>query len=207
MKLRSLDTKYTVAVFGCGSLGANIALKLARRMGPKVGFYLIDFDTIKFENLSNQPWFDVNIGQKKTDVLSSILWHQSKCLSETIHKRILIASDIDSLLSQKKVNIFIDCFDNGGSRKIIHKASEKLSIPIFHGGFSPTVFIGRWGDKFQINSDSLQAINPVCDRRDLATIVDIGASLSSESIHLYLSKKIQKNHFFELANSNFMYYS
>jgi sulfur carrier protein ThiS adenylyltransferase len=61
--------KYTVGIAGCGGLGSNCAVSLAR---VGIGRLVIaDFDTISKENLNRQYFFLDQVGEKKSFALRS----------------------------------------------------------------------------------------------------------------------------------------
>ncbi len=67
-----------VGIAGCGGLGSNAAMSLAR-VGIR-NFVLADFDVVEESNLNRQYYFRSQIGKKKVDALAENI----KLLDETI---------------------------------------------------------------------------------------------------------------------------
>lgn len=62
---------YAIHIVGCGAVGSNLALKLAK-MGAQE-FVLYDFDDVESHNLPNQAYFAEDIGKPKVDALERVL--------------------------------------------------------------------------------------------------------------------------------------
>ena len=58
-------------IIGCGSVGGNVAVYLARLGVTKITLY--DFDTVEPHNLANQVFRQKDVGEFKTDALLDIL--------------------------------------------------------------------------------------------------------------------------------------
>ena len=58
-----LFAQQSVSILGCGGLGSNIALMLARSGVKKL--YIYDFDSIEYSNLNRQNYTINEIGQHK----------------------------------------------------------------------------------------------------------------------------------------------
>ena len=144
----------------------------------------MDRDKIERENLKNQPWMDVNIGQSKANVLSSILWKTQGVMCESVNKEIKSLSDIlgNNILDS---HIFVDCFDNHKSRELFDYYAKGHKLPIIHAGFSENLFKCDW----QMITSKSSNREPICDRRELSTIVRLGSTFLSEAVFFYLTKK------------------
>ena len=199
MREIDLDSDFKVIVFGLGSLGSNTVLSLSRRLGDKVGFYLVDYDIIEEKNLANQPWMDVNVNQKKITVLSANLWRISKCKALCHHKKIVTVSDVKHLPYIEKADLMVDCFDNTASRKVLKRAAQVTKKDIIHSGFSENSFKCAWNDNFRLIGNSR---NPICDRRDLATIVQLGAALTAEAIYYYLTNNKKLSYYLDIIKGS-----
>jgi len=63
--------KITIGIAGCGGLGSNVAVSLAR---AGVGnLILADFDIVELSNLNRQHFFLQDVGKKKVNALSKYL--------------------------------------------------------------------------------------------------------------------------------------
>ena len=177
---------YTVCIFGTGSLGANTAINIARILGDTVNFVLVDYDRIEAVNLANQPWYDVNVGQRKASVLSAYLYRTSTCTSVCVTKK--VTSGTSFVTEHQKilndVDVYVDCFDNMQARRYTRTIARKTNKAILHAGFAENVYLSRWDNAFPLKGTVNRA--PVCDRRDLSTLVTIGAGLTAHNIARYL---------------------
>jgi len=188
-----------ICLFGCGSLGANTAINISRRLGADAEFILVDYDSIEHVNLANQPWFDVNIGQKKATVLCSMLYRtngvKSEPLIRKVEKTMSFINEYRSLLDS--VDLFVDCFDNIPSRKLTQNIARKINRPILHAGFSESIFLADWGTNFPLR-DSDKALTPICDRRDLATLVVMGSAITEFIVTRYHKTGIKHRKLLEI---------
>lgn len=87
-----------VGIAGCGGLGSNAAVALAR-VGIK-HFVIVDFDVIEASNLNRQYFFKRQIGKKKVFELKNILL----AIDETI--------DIEAIDLELKPNSLLEVFKN-----------------------------------------------------------------------------------------------
>lgn len=60
-----------IHIIGCGAVGSTIAEQLAR-LGVKE-IHLYDFDTVSTHNITNQMFFEQQIGQTKVEALTGLL--------------------------------------------------------------------------------------------------------------------------------------
>lgn len=200
MTTTMMDTK-KVLILGCGSLGSNTAMTIARSLSDEVEFDLVDHDVIENKNLANQPWLDFNVGQKKATVLKAILWHVAK--SKAVAHIIKIQTKND-LRKVKKPNLIIDCFDNPEARNLSQgMAIEVFKTNILHAGFSEDGFLCSWNSDFKIKGNSSVSREPICDRRELARIVQMGSALAAEAAIQYLVNNVQRKYYFHLYKGNF----
>ena len=91
--------KYTVGIAGCGGLGSNCAVALAR---VGIGKLIIaDFDTIELSNLNRQYFFLDQVGQKKCFALKDNI-------ARITRNTVVEAYDI-KLSSTEIIDLFHDC--------------------------------------------------------------------------------------------------
>lgn len=188
-----------ICVFGTGSLGANTVISVARRFGDEVTFILVDFDRIEEVNKGNQPWYDVNVGQLKASVLNAFIYRVNKVKSLVITTKIDNANTfINSNKNElKTVDLFVDCFDNLPSRRIAQEIASTLKKPILHSGFADTVGLCAWDTKFPLTIKDSNAA-PVCNRRELGSLINLGAGATSLVITNYFIERRQDQAFLEL---------
>jgi sulfur carrier protein ThiS adenylyltransferase len=88
-----------VGIAGCGGLGSNCAMALAR---VGVGTLVIaDFDIVTLENLNRQYYFRDQVGEKKVLALRENIWKVNPDIDVQVH-------DV-RLGPEEVVNIFKDC--------------------------------------------------------------------------------------------------
>lgn len=123
-----LKTK-TVGIAGCGGLGSNCAVALAR---VGVGKLIVaDFDVVELSNLNRQYFFYDQIGQPKATCLKENIRRINPETEVEAHIKKLDSSDILNLFS--KCDIIIEAFDRAEMKKMIIKTvlsemSEKFIV-------------------------------------------------------------------------------
>ena len=182
---------YRILLFGCGSLGANTALNVAQRFGNRVKFILVDYDKIEVVNLANQPWLDIHIGQSKVVALSQLLYRKAEVEAIPLNFKVEGDDFIGYLNSKVKdsIDLFVDAFDNSKSRIITTKIARLLKKPLLHIGFTEVTYIATWKDIFKGKQDR----EPICNRRELSTVVNLGAAISESVITEFLLSKKKIN--------------
>jgi len=100
--------KQAVAIAGCGGLGSNIAIMLARiGIGELL---LVDFDKVEKSNLNRQHYFKRHLGKPKVDALKEQI--------EEIHSYTTVKTLQEKVTSENACEIFKDysfvceAFDN-----------------------------------------------------------------------------------------------
>jgi sulfur carrier protein ThiS adenylyltransferase len=110
--LRQILSKKVVGIAGCGGLGSNAAIALCRAGIGKL--VIADQDIVELSNLNRQYFFLHNVGEKKIEALSSLLFN--------INPEILIDSHFLELTSQNiskifgEVDLLIEAFDRAESK-------------------------------------------------------------------------------------------
>lgn len=122
-KIKEILKDKSVGIAGCGGLGSNCAVALAR---VGVGQIIIaDFDVIEESNLNRQYYFHHQIGEKKVFCLE----HNIKMINPNIeikaHDIKLEAQDIYDLY--KDCDVIVEAFDHAEMKQIIIETiCEKL---------------------------------------------------------------------------------
>ncbi|MDD5720313.1 MAG: sulfur carrier protein ThiS adenylyltransferase ThiF [Candidatus Krumholzibacteria bacterium] len=102
----------TVAVAGCGGLGSNAAVALARAgIGQLI---LIDGDTVSADNLNRQHFFLDDIGQPKVDALAAHLHRIRPDLALSLWRRHIGPSDIADL---HPADLLLEAFDRAEAKR------------------------------------------------------------------------------------------
>ncbi|NPD46797.1 MULTISPECIES: sulfur carrier protein ThiS adenylyltransferase ThiF [unclassified Lentimicrobium] len=150
-KIKEILLNKTVGIAGCGGLGSNCAVALAR---VGVGKLIIaDFDVIEESNLNRQYYFHHQIGKQKVYSLKENIHLINPDVQISAHQIKLEAQDIYDLY--KNCDVIVEAFDNAEMKQIIIETiCEKLSAtPLVIG-----LGMAGWGDIESIhlrNSDNL----------------------------------------------------
>lgn len=92
-------SKKKVGIAGCGGLGSNCAMSLAR---VGVGTLIIaDFDVVAESNLNRQYFFRNQLGKPKTEALSENIF--------SVNPSVKVVSHLVKLNKKNTIDIFRDC--------------------------------------------------------------------------------------------------
>lgn len=132
-----LSTK-TVGIAGCGGLGSNCAVALARSGVGKL--VVVDFDEIIESNLNRQYFFHNQIGMKKAYALQEILFRINPDIKVLAKDKKLDEDNIPVIF--KECDVIVEAFDLAEMKQMI--IETVLSImpdkPIVSG-----VGLAGWG--------------------------------------------------------------
>jgi len=141
-----LQTK-TIGIAGCGGLGSNCAVALARTGVGKL--IIADFDVVEESNLNRQYYFQHQIGQKKVDSLKANIKHiNPNTQIEAHHLRLDETSIVDTF---KDCDVVVEAFDTSEMKLLITEimADELPHMPLVLG-----VGMAGWGDSNSIKCRS-----------------------------------------------------
>ena len=140
--VEKLETK-TVGIAGCGGLGSNCAVALAR---VGVGKLIIaDFDNIEESNLNRQYYFHKQIGESKTTSLKENIQLINPHIEvETHHIKLDYQSIIDIY---RNCDVIVEAFDKADMKQMIIEAvnNELPQTPLVVG-----LGMAGWGDSNSI---------------------------------------------------------
>lgn len=135
----------TVGVAGCGGLGSNCAVAMAR---VGIGKLIIaDFDIIEESNLNRQYFFYNQIGQKKVNSLFENIQLINPNVKVETHD---VKLDSNSIIDiYKECDVIVEAFDKAEMKQlIIETVSENLpQTPLIVG-----LGMAGWGDNNSIRS-------------------------------------------------------
>ncbi|HOY38794.1 MAG: sulfur carrier protein ThiS adenylyltransferase ThiF [Bacteroidales bacterium] len=124
-------SQFKVGIAGCGGLGSNCAVALARTgIGSLV---LVDFDKVSEGNLNRQYFFTDQLGQKKTEALRYNLNKiNASCHIET-HNLKIQANNVLSVFSG--CDVIVEAFDAADQKKMFIETcmSQLASTPLVCG--------------------------------------------------------------------------
>ena len=138
----------TVGIAGCGGLGSNCAVALAR---VGVGKLIIaDFDIIEESNLNRQYFFHKQIGEKKVQSLKENIQLINPEVKVDAHDTKLDSNSIIDIY--KECDVIVEAFDKAEMKQMIMETIlEKMSqTPIVVG-----LGMAGWGDNNSIHSRQL----------------------------------------------------
>lgn len=118
------DYSDPIVVIGCGAVGSNLALNLAK-LGAQE-FVLWDADIVEAHNLPNQAYMPKHIGMPKVEALASTLQEFNPDIKITTHKDFFTEEDISTLKGY-----LILATDNMQSRKMIGELVEPSVLKVF----------------------------------------------------------------------------
>lgn len=199
---------FPICIIGCGAVGSNLALSLAR-MGA-TEFCLYDFDLVEPHNLPNQAFYTEHIGQPKVDALEDLL--------KRFNPDIVVKKFNDRFTAEhaEDLGASVVCLavDSLNARKEIAELCRLHSAPVL----MTDVRLGfDYGEAFCFNAfnesynrwlativdDSLAEESP-CNRRICTTLVSIVVSYVCHMIcnfHVTPEAKIPLKRMFYLAST------
>jgi sulfur carrier protein ThiS adenylyltransferase len=114
-EIRAQLQHFTVGIAGCGGLGSNCAVALARTGVGKL--VIADFDTIQESNLNRQYFFNSQIGEKKVLALRSNLIRINPDVKVEAHELKLDEHNIPDIF--KNCQVIVEAFDLASMKQMI----------------------------------------------------------------------------------------
>jgi sulfur carrier protein ThiS adenylyltransferase len=102
----------TIGIAGCGGLGSNVAIALARSGVGKL--ILVDFDVVEPSNLNRQQYFVDQIGQKKVEALAQNLTRMNPYVKLELHPVQLTKANVAQVFGT--CTAVAECFDNPAAK-------------------------------------------------------------------------------------------
>ncbi len=133
-----------VGIAGCGGLGSNVAISLARTgVGAMV---LVDFDCVEPSNLNRQQYFVDQIGLPKVDALAANLARINPYVRTETHAIRVTHENAQHLFAQ--CDVVAECFDSPTAKaelaRSLARATPRKPLVTVSGiaGFGPASAIG-----------------------------------------------------------------
>jgi len=143
-QIKEILKNKTVGIAGCGGLGSNCAVALAR---VGVGKLIIaDFDVVEESNLNRQYYFYKQIGQQKVKCLSENIQLINPDVAVEAHD---IKLDSDGIIDiYQNCDVIVEAFDKAEMKQMIVEAvTENLQkMPLVLG-----LGMAGWGDNNSIH--------------------------------------------------------
>jgi molybdopterin/thiamine biosynthesis adenylyltransferase len=180
--------KKNVIIVGAGALGSHLALFLRNEAVLKV----IDFDRVERKNVLAQFHGAPGVGKNKAHSLQQTMQFLFGIQVAAVpHK--LAWENAEVLLNQTRVDLIIDCLDNGASREIVQGVACREQIPCLHGALAADGTFGRvvWDENFVIDSEAVQG-QATCEGGEHLPFIGIASALLARAAQEFLTngKKI-----------------
>lgn len=190
-KIKKYLSKYCIGIAGCGGLGSNCAVSLARAGLGKL--IIADFDIIVESNLNRQYFFNEQIGQKKVFALKENILKINPDVIVEAHDLKLDINNIYNIY--RNCNIIIEAFDLAEMKQmLIETVLQKMpDKPVIAG-----VGVAGWGNNNCIKTKKIGNLyicgDFVSEASDelppLAPKVCIAANMqANQALEILLSKK------------------
>lgn len=114
-KLSKVFKNSKVSILGCGGLGSNIAMMLARSGVGKIN--LFDYDVVEYSNLNRQNYFLSDLNKSKVLATKNII--KSAISYVDINTFNVHLNDKNMDLYIDSADIFIEAFDNKKDKKFV----------------------------------------------------------------------------------------
>lgn len=195
-EIREALAAYKVGIAGCGGLGSNAAVALAR-VGVR-HFVLADFDRVEPSNLNRQYYFLHQIGEYKTTALADNLHMIAKGLRLELHRKKLEFSNIADVFA--KCDLVIEAFDKAEAKQMIAEAMLAFlpKIPLVMGngmagvGMFHMIRQEQWSENVYVCGDFVTEIGE--ETPPLAPRVGIVSNMQANlSLELLLKMHLDGN--------------
>jgi sulfur carrier protein ThiS adenylyltransferase len=176
-------TNSTVAVAGCGGLGSNAAIALARAgVGHVV---LADNDCVELSNLNRQYFFLEDVGKYKVEVLAMRLKSINPKVAVTGHRALVTAATV-TILFEKAV-ILIEAFDRAEDKEWLINAWSRAypERPVISGnglaglGRTNALRVIRAGNVYFCGDMTSEMTEGLCSAR-VAIVANMQANVAIE---------------------------
>lgn len=143
LHIRTRLKSMTVGIAGCGGLGSNCAVALARVGVGKL--VIADFDRIEISNLNRQYFFTDQVGNSKVDALKENIRRIDPGIKIEGHEIMLDPENIPGIFSG--CDVIVEAFDRAEMKQmIIETVVEKMpGKPLVCG-----VGLAGWGENSDI---------------------------------------------------------
>lgn len=134
-------TRRSVLVVGLGSVGLDVALRLAASGHTRVG--LMDFDTVEERNLDRLLGVtatDAWLGRAKVDVASRLVAENSTAVRPNVRVWEHSICEPDGLEHALDFDLVISCVDRPWPRAVLNAMAYRDLVPIIDGGIAVDVF-------------------------------------------------------------------
>jgi len=117
-----------INVYGCGSIGSNVILALAKMGFKNIAVY--DFDKVEEDNLPAQMFLNEHVGMSKIEAIQDLV-KKSTNLEEIYIESVKIDNDFTPDYTLNSFHIL--CFDNIESRKLLAEKLKRFKLNVIDG--------------------------------------------------------------------------
>ena len=137
--IRTRLNNRTVGIAGCGGLGSNCAVALARVGVGKL--VIADFDKVEISNLNRQHYFLAQVGMPKVLALKEVIYMIDPLINVETHETMLDKENIPRIF--KDCDVIVEAFDRAEMKQmIIETVTEHMKgWPLVCG-----VGLAGWGE-------------------------------------------------------------
>jgi len=182
-QIRAVLVNKTVGIAGCGGLGSNCAVALARvGIGTLI---LADFDRVSEDNLNRQYYFRDQVGKKKTAALTENIFRINPAVRVIAHDLRLNRENLIPLFNP--CDIIVEAFDLADQKEMLIETilTEMPGKPLVVGlgmagwGMNDNIHC-RQVDSMIICGDEVSEIAP--DHPPIAPRVGIVANMQANAV-------------------------
>jgi sulfur carrier protein ThiS adenylyltransferase len=184
--------RYKVGIAGCGGLGSNCAVALARiGIGELV---LVDFDVVESSNLNRQYYFFNQVGRKKVHALRENIRNIDPGVKIEVHDTTITSKNVAELF--RDCDVIVEAFDRAEMKhmlveEIISTFSQKYivtAVGLAGWGKSNDIRV-RYSDNLVICGDELDEVTE--ELPPLAPRVGIVANIQANEVLYILLEKLK----------------
>lgn len=126
----SLNIPKSVGIVGIGGIGSWVAILSAMSGVPEI--HLFDSDTLELSNLNRVPLTENDIGQSKTEAISSIVTSLRPSTMVISH------GELDNEMQLAGIDVVIDCTDVLKTQRWLCSACKELEKRYIRAGYDGT---------------------------------------------------------------------
>ena len=173
----------TVGIAGCGGLGSNCAVALAR---VGVGrLIIVDFDLVSDDNLNRQYYFHDQVGEKKVFALRDNIYRINQDIVVETYDVMLDAENSSTIF--KPCDVLVEAFDHAAQKEMLietaldHFPEKPLVVGLGMAGWGRSDLIHyRRSDNLYICGDEVSEISD--DLPPLAPRVGMVANMQANVV-------------------------
>ena len=114
-KISAEFQKETVTIFGCGGLGSNVAMMLARAGVGRLILY--DYDAIEYSNLNRQNYTFQEVGASKVFTCKARLENTIPYVQVEAHSQKVTQENLEDICQNSR--LFIEAFDDREAKRLL----------------------------------------------------------------------------------------